>query len=95
MSRSAAASIRPQSQAGPAARDLKTAAQPVDSTRPYEPALSTYLPLIAIIRYGAAGHGDRAARSADILRQAHEGPEQSVISSAARWMGRRSVIPVR
>jgi hypothetical protein len=32
---------------------------------------------------------------ADILRQAHEGPEQSVISSAARWIGRRSVITVR
>jgi hypothetical protein len=35
------------------------------------------------------------AAQADILRQAHEAPEQSVISSAARWIGRRSVIPVR
>ena len=37
----------------------------------------------------------RQNNKADILRQAHKGPEQSVISSAARWIGRRSVIPVR
>ncbi len=31
----------------------------------------------------------RSRSEADILRQAHEGPEQSVISSAARWISRR------
>lgn len=42
----------------------------------------------------ANGTGQNAAHSGGyIAHQAHEGPEQSVISSAARWIGRRSVIP--
>ena len=51
---------------GPA-RDLKTAAQPAGSTRLYEPALSIYLPLIAIFRYGA--EGTATERAADQIRR--------------------------